>query len=188
MSHEVVLDIETQSEAGADFSLMRVSVVGAFFYATDEYVAYEERELGKLWSRLEQSERIIGYNTKGFDIPILNHYYPGDLLKIPQLDILEEIYRTIGFRLKLDHVARATVGQGKSGHGLQAVAWWKQGEIEKIKTYCLDDVRVTKAVYEYGRKYGALAYEDRSGQRKAIPVCFEPKEAVRPAMNLTMPF
>jgi len=77
---------------------------------------------------------------------------------------------------------------GKSGHGLQAVEWWKQGEIDKIKRYCLDDVKVTKGVYEYGLKYKALAYEDRLGGRKAIPVEFALKETQKPAINLTMPF
>jgi DEAD/DEAH box helicase domain-containing protein len=37
----------------------------------------------------------------------------------------------------------------KSGHGLQAITWWKNGEIEKVKSYCLDDVKITKEIYEY---------------------------------------
>lgn len=192
MSHEVVLDIETQNtfeDVGAyDHTKLKISVVGVYFYETDEYFAYEERELPALWRRLERSGRIIGYNTKGFDYLVMNQYYPGDFFTFPSLDILEEIEKSLGFRLKLDHVAWATVGHGKTGHGLQAVEWWKRGEIEKIKTYCLDDVRVTKAVYEYGLKYGALAFEDRAGLRKPIPVDFHPKETVKTSINLTMPF
>jgi DEAD/DEAH box helicase domain-containing protein len=188
MPNEIVFDIETQSAAINDLSAMRASVVGVYFYETDEYVAYEEHELNKLWPRLERADRLIGFNSKGFDVPILNNYYPGDLMRLPHLDILEEIVKSIGFRLKLDSVAQSCLGVGKSGHGLQAVEWWKQGEIEKIKKYCLDDVRVTKGVYEYGVKYGALAYEDRLGGRKAIPVDFVPKVAEKPSINLTMPF
>ncbi len=188
MSNEVVFDIETQTAAGGDYSAMRVSVVVAYFYETDEYVAYEENELHKLWPRLERADRLIGYNSKGFDVPILNNYYPGDLMKIPQLDMLEHIHKALGFRLKLDSVAQSCLGVGKSGHGLQAVEWFKQGEMEKIKQYCIDDVKVTKGVYEYGLKYSALAYEDRLGGRKAIPVDFALKQAQKPAINLTMPF
>lgn len=187
MSKEVVLDIETQSAALSDLKQMRVSIVGAYFYETDQFESFEENQLGNLFKRLEHADRIIGYNTKGFDIPILNRYYPGDLLRIPQLDILEEIHKALGFRLKLDDVAAATVGQRKSGHGLQAVEWWKQGEIQKIKDYCLQDVKVTREVYAYGLKYGALAYEDRLGGRKAIPVDFKPKQAVS-SINLSMGF
>lgn len=188
MSNEIVFDIETQTAAGGDYSAMRVSVVGVYFYETDEYVCYEEHELNRLWTRLEHGGRLIGYNSKGFDVPILNNYYPGDLSKLPHLDMMEEIQKALGFRLKLDSVAQSCLGVGKSGHGLQAVEWWKQGEIEKIKAYCLDDVRVTKGVYEYGLKYNALAYEDRLGGRKAIPVDFAQKTLEKSPINLTMPF
>ncbi|PJA47648.1 hypothetical protein CO172_00555 [Candidatus Uhrbacteria bacterium CG_4_9_14_3_um_filter_36_7] len=197
MDKEIVLDIETQNTfqdvGGYDTSKLKISVIGIYFYETDEYVAYEESEFPKLWSRLERSGRLIGYNSRSFDIPIMNHYYPGDLCRFPQLDILEKIQQALGFRLKLDDVAAATIGTHKSGHGLQAVEWWKQGEIEKIKKYCLDDVKITKAVYEYGLKHHALAYEDRLSGRRAIPVEFHPEtpeetHSVPGGINLTMPF
>jgi DEAD/DEAH box helicase domain-containing protein len=188
MSKEVVYDIETQTAAGPDFKQMRISVVGAYFYDTDEYICYEEKDFPQLWSRLEQADRLIGYNSRYFDTPILNNYYPGDLNQFLQLDMLEEIKKSLGFRLKLDDVASASVGHKKSGHGLQAVEWWKQGEIQKIKDYCLQDVKVTKAVYEYGLKYGALAYEDRLNGRRAIPVDFKLKKEEAPTINLSMGF
>src|SRR3989338_3777294 len=193
MTNEVVLDIETQNTfadvGGYDPKKLKISVIGVYFYESDEYLAYEEQELPKLWNRLEKSGRIIGYNTNHFDLPVMNSYYAGDFLTFPGLDILEEIQKAIGFRIKLDDVAAATVGVHKSGHGLQAIEWWKQGEIEKIKKYCLDDVKITKAVYEYGLKYNALAYEDRFSGRKAIPVNFYPKEMDQKmqSINLTMP-
>lgn len=187
MSKEIVFDIETQSAAGSDFREMRISVVGAYFYETDEYLCFEEKDFPTLWKRIERSDRLIGYNSRYFDTPILNHYYPGDLSKLAQLDLLEEIHKELGFRLKLDDVAAATIGERKSGHGLQAVEWWKQGEIQKIKDYCLQDVKVTRLVYEYGLKYGALAYEDRLGGRKAIPVDFKLK-CPSVSINLSLGF
>jgi len=192
MSKEVVLDIETQNtfaDVENDYTKFKISVIGVYFYETDTYESFEEHELPRLWPRLENADRIIGYNSIGFDLPIMNNYYAGDFLKFPGLDILAEIHKALGFRLKLDDVAAACVGHRKSGHGLQAIEWWKQGEIEKIKKYCLDDVKVTREVYEYGLKYKALAYEDRSGQRKGIPVDFKllEKAAESSAINLTMP-
>lgn len=186
--NEVVYDIETQTAAGPDLSTMKISVVGCYFYDTDEYICYEEHEFPQLWPRLEKADRLIGYNSRYFDTPILDNYYPGDLNKFGQLDMLEEIKKALGFRLKLDDVAAATVGHRKSGHGLQAVEWWKQGEIQKIKDYCIQDVKVTKGVYEYGLKYGALAYEDRLGERRAIPVDFQLKTEDAPTINLSMGF
>lgn len=191
MSKEVVLDIETQNtfaDVENDYTKFRISVIGVYFYETDTYEAFEEHELPKLWPRLEKADRIIGYNSVGFDLPIMNNYYAGDFLSFPNLDLLVEIHKALGFRLKLDDVAAASVGHRKTGHGLQAIEWWKRGEIDKIKKYCLDDVRVTREVYEYGLKYNALAYEDRGGTRKGIPVDFVLKKTDEAAINLTMPF
>ncbi|MBI5370119.1 ribonuclease H-like domain-containing protein [Candidatus Uhrbacteria bacterium] len=185
-SGEIVFDIETQSAALSDLRALRMSVIGCYFYDTDSFEVFEENELPQLWRRFEHASRLIGYNSKGFDLPVMNNYYSGDFLKFNNLDILEEIHKALGFRLKLDDVAGATIGAHKSGHGLQAVEWWKQGEINKIKEYCLQDVKITRDVYEYGLKYGALAYEDRLSGRKAIPVNFRKTEPVPMKINLTM--
>ncbi|MCH8907554.1 MAG: ribonuclease H-like domain-containing protein [Candidatus Heimdallarchaeota archaeon] len=191
MSKEIVLDIETSNtfqEVGVyDPKKLIISVIGVYFYDNDEYRCYEEHEFAELWPRLEQGDRIIGYNTKGFDIPIMNNYYPGDLMKVPQLDIMEHVQKALGHRLKLADVAEASIGVGKSGHGLQAVEWWRQGEKEKVKSYCLDDVRITKDIYEYGLKHKALAYHDYSGDRKGFPVDFKMTQEAG-VINLTMPF
>jgi DEAD/DEAH box helicase domain-containing protein len=192
MSKEIVLDIETantfQDVGGYDHKKLVISVIGVYFYENDEYRCYEIHELPELWPRLERADRIIGYNNKGFDFPVMNNYYSGDFLEFPTLDILEHIHKTLGFRLKLDDVAASTVGHGKTGHGLQAVEWWRQGEKEKVKSYCLDDVRVTKEVYEYGLKHKALAFTDSFGARKGIPVDFGLKKDALPTINLTMGF
>src|SRR3989338_453461 len=95
MSNEVVLDIETQNtfeEVGGYFTdKLKVSLVGVYFYETDTYESYLEPELPKLFARLEKSGRIIGYNSIGFDMPVLNNYYTGNLLQLPQLDMLVHI-------------------------------------------------------------------------------------------------
>ena len=192
MPKEVVLDIETSNTfadvGGYNHDKLEISVIGVYFYENDEYRCYEQHELPELWKRLEHADRIIGYNTEGFDFPVMNNYYAGDFLTFPSLDILAHIHKAIGFRLKLDDVAAACLGYGKTGHGLQAVEWWRKGEKDKVKQYCLDDVRVTKEVYEYGLKYNALAYVDRVGDRRGIPVDFTlKKEAAPSAINLTMP-
>ena len=38
--------------------------------------------------------------------------------------------------------------------------WWKQGEIEKIRQYCIDDVRLTKDIYDYARKNNKLIFKE----------------------------
>lgn len=188
MSKEVVLDIETDGLIGAGGAMPKITLVGVYFYETDEYASYLEHELPGLWPRLERADRIIGYNTKGFDLPVMNSYYPGDFLTFRNLDLLEVITASLGFRLKLDAVAQATIGAGKTGHGLQALEYFKKGEIQKLRDYCLMDVKITKEVYEFGRDHGMVHFFDRVGEKKAVKVDFKRQDVKAAPINLTMPF
>ena len=190
--NEIVLDIETQNsfaDVGKyDPTLLKVSLVGVYSSATDKYTSYLEHELSQMWPLLEAADRIIGYNILGFDFPVLNQYYAGDLGKFASLAIMYEIEKKIGFRVKLDDVAQATLGVGKSGHGLQAIEFFRRGEIDKLRDYCLMDVKITKEVYEAGLRDKSVKYKDRGGNPVAVPVDFELKNEGRKAVNLTMPF
>ncbi len=192
MSREVVFDIETQNtfdEVGALGTRgLKVSVVGVYEYEHDRYSTFTEEELPKLWSIFEHADRVIGYNSRSFDIPVLNNYYRGDLSKLPQLDLLEVIKERLGFRLKLDDLAKGTLGTAKSGHGLQAVEWYKLGEIEKIKQYCLDDVRITRDIYEYAQKFKKLRYPDLGQTREFAILLPEMPKMAQVSLNLTLPF
>src|SRR5688572_140241 len=188
MSKEVVLDIETDGLIGAGGAMPKITLIGTYFYETDEYVSYLEHELPNLWPRLERADRIIGYNTKGFDYPVMNSYYAGDFMKFPSLDLLEEITSSLGFRLKLDSVAAATLGYGKTGHGLQALEYFRKGELDKLRDYCLQDVKVTKEVYEHGLKHGHVFYTDRAGQKKPVKLNLRMPDSKANPINLTMPF
>lgn len=192
MKKDIVLDIETQNSfqdvGGYFLDKLKISLIGVYFYETDEYRCFLEDEFQELWTRLEHGDRIIGYNSKGFDLPVMNSYYAGDFLKFQNLDIMEEITKFLGYRIKLDDVASATLGYGKTGHGLQAIEFWRKGEIDKLKDYCLQDVKVTKEVYDYGLEHGKIYYHDRSGQKREVPVDFKVREETGGgAINLTMP-
>lgn len=166
MIKKIVFDIETkntfhdiESNSPADLD---ISLVGIYDFSDGTYHSYLEDELGKLWSRIENTDVLIGYNSNHFDIPLLNSYYPGDLSTLKSIDLLEEIRNVAGRRVKLDDVANATLGTKKSGHGLQAITWWKEGEIEKIRKYCLDDVRITKEIYDHVVEKGFLRFTEGS--------------------------
>lgn len=192
MRNEAVLDIETQNtfrDVGKyDPTLLKISLVGVYFYETDTFEAFREHELSKLWPRLERLTRVIGYNIDDFDLPVMNSYYPGDITRLPTLDILAEIEKKVGFRVKLDDVVQATLGTAKSGNGLMAVEYFRTGEWDKLQEYCLQDVRVTRDLYEHGLKAQTVRFKDRMGKMIDVPVQFAADTPVRTAMNLTMPF
>lgn len=169
----IVFDIETSNQFSDVGSwtpeALDIAVVGVYDSADESLRAYLLEELPELWPVLEQADMLIGYNSDHFDIPLLNKYYPGDLTRIKSVDLMKEIKNSLGKRLKLDSVAEATLGVNKSGHGLEALKWWREGRIEDVKKYCLDDVIITRDLYDYAKKHGHLKYKDWN-DTKEIPL------------------
>jgi DEAD/DEAH box helicase domain-containing protein len=192
MSREVVLDIETTGDI-KNFATLELTVISIYEYENDSYTSYTKEELGNLWPILEKAERLIGYNSETFDIPILNKYYAGDLTFFPHLDLLKVIKESAGKRFRLNDIAKATLQIEKSADGLQAMKWWEEGKIDLIKEYCEQDVKVTKEVYDYGRKNRMLYYPTLTGDILPIAVNFEPIPVMsasvsgNSAINLTLP-
>lgn len=161
---KIVFDIETRnvfSDVGKnDPALLDIALVAIHDSETDQYSTYLEEELNKLWPIIEHADMLIGFNSEHFDVPLLNKYYPGDLSKIKNLDILKEIKTSYGRRMRLDQLAEGTLGKNKSGHGLKTLTWWKNGEIDKIRNYCIDDVRLTKEIYDYAVANNKLIFKE----------------------------
>ncbi|MFZ1987574.1 MAG: ribonuclease H-like domain-containing protein [Minisyncoccia bacterium] len=160
----ITFDIETKAvslvRGRLDVNELELTVVGIHDSETDTYSSYLKEELPQLWPIIEHTDLLIGYNSDSFDIPLLNRYYPGDLTQIRSLDLMSEVQKTLGRRLRLDSIARATLGRGKSGDGLKAGTWWEEGRIDKVREYCLDDVRLTRELYDYALKHSGLKYKD----------------------------
>lgn len=189
---KVVFDIETKNEflpgGKIDPLTLDLSVVCIYDSETDSYDTFFEEELPRLWPILEKTDMLIGYNSDHFDIPLLNKYYPGDLMHIKSLDLLKEIKQSLGKRLKLDSIAKATLGKGKSAHGLQAVEWWKNGEVEKVKQYCLEDVKITKELYDYAKEHGILKYRDFDQIREVKLDTSAWEQQEKSSLTHTLPF
>lgn len=191
----IVFDIETQNtfdDVGKNEpALLDISVVSVYDSQTDTYHTVHVDDIAELWPIFEQADALVGYNSNHFDIPILDKYYPGSLLHIKSIDILESIRESFGRRVRLDAIAEATLGTKKSGHGLQAIAWWKQGEIDKIKKYCQKDVEITKRVFEYALKEGKVLVKDGYRKRE-IPIDTSawqlPANGATGAMTHALPF
>lgn len=186
----IVLDLETQKsfeEVGGRDHLGRllVSIVGIYSYEKDQFVTYSEQELVHLFPVLEEARLIIGFNIKRFDYKVLEPYRHRGLAHLPTLDILEEAVKVLGHRLRLESLAQATLGRGKAGTGLDAIRYFRQGELEKLKTYCLEDVRVTRDLYEYGKLHKKLLYYDRPGEKVlSLPVQWKDPRPVQDSLPL----
>lgn len=80
-----------------------------------------------------------------------------------------------GFRVRPETLAQATLGIGKMADGLQAVAWYKTGQMDKLEEYCRRDVNLARQLYDFGKKNGKIYYlSKRSGRRRELPAYWRP--------------
>ena len=160
----ITFDIESISDSfirgHIDVNEQELTVVAIHDSLTNEYTSYFKEDLPKLWPILEHADLLIGFNSDTFDIPLLNRYYPGDLGHLRSLDLLSEVQKVLGRRIRLQSLAEATLGRGKKGDGLLAGVWWKEGKRDKVAEYCVEDVRLTRELYDYALAHGVLKYKD----------------------------
>jgi len=188
----ITFDIETRNTVpGSAFSMenQELTICCIHDSETGEYSSYLKEELPTLWGILERADILVGYNSDHFDIPILNRYYSGDLTKIKSVDLLKEVRNVLGRRLRLDNIAEATLGRNKTADGMQAVTWWDEGKIDLVRQYCIEDVKITRELYDYAKKHKSLKYKDFDGIRdiKLDPTKWEEVAEVA-ALNHTLPF
>jgi DEAD/DEAH box helicase domain-containing protein len=177
-----VLDIETQRSAqevggwhkaadmGISCAILYDSKSGHYFEFMDDRISDLVRHLGEL-------DLVIGFNIKRFDYRVLSGYSDFDFSALNTLDILEKIYERLGYRLSLNHLTEATLGVQKNADGLQALEWWKTGEIRKIIDYCKMDVKITLDLFLFGREKGYLLFHNKAGNIVRIPVEWSDTEA-----------
>lgn len=172
--HYLVVDIETQKIAQdvggwANIDKLGVSVACAYDSKSGEFVAFREHELDRL-ARLCRERLVVGYNIINFDLKVLSAY-GFDSKKYDVFDIMLDVEQSSGWRyVKLDNIAKATLGSAKSADGLQAVEWYKRGEIDKIIEYCMKDVEITRDVFTYGMKNGHIKIARAEGEPATFAV------------------
>lgn len=172
----LVFDLETQhvlEEVGGRHQLGALRLACAVTWSTRrrDFAVYWEKDVPALIAELKSAARIVGFNVRRFDYEVLRPYAPTErLAALPTTDIMEDLYHALGFRLSLDSVARATLGEGKTADGLQAVRWWREGKLDLLAEYCKADVEVTRRVYEFGCANGYVAYFTRLGSQQKVRV------------------
>lgn len=175
----VYFDLETQRTANdvggwQNKHQMGMSVGCTFSTQTGQYHVFTEKNVNELIDQLRRADLVVGFNHVGFDYDVLAGYYPFDLKEqLNSLDILLELEKQIGHRPKLEAVASATLGAGKTADGLEAIRWWQQGKLAEIAEYCCYDVKVTRCIYEHGARYKEVRYLDRNNREHIVEVNWE---------------
>lgn len=157
----LVIDIETKNtfdEVGGQQNLIKLdmSLIGVYSYNKGKFFAIREGNFHELDELFKNAALVVGFSIIRFDLPILNKYVNFDLLRLPRVDLLHEIEQVLGRRISLDLLAKENLGVGKTGHGLDAIKYYKEGNWDALEKYCLQDVKVTRDLYELAKKQGYL--------------------------------
>lgn len=166
MKDRLVIDIETKntfSDVGGKENLkdLDASLVCVYSYNQQEFFSFREGKIKELSSMLQNAGLVIGFAINRFDMPILDKYFNFKVTALPTLDLLEEIEESYGKRIGLDILAKANLGIGKTNHGLDAVRFYNAGDWESLEKYCLQDVLITRDLYELVKRQGYLMIPER---------------------------
>lgn len=191
---QIILDLETQKafdQVGGYFpDRLGVSYVGICvrdgFNSKGEMFGFFEQDLPKLWPILESADVIVGFNNRDFDMPALKPYYPGNIEKLPVLDLLVRLKDSAGYRVSLDAIATQTLGVQKSGSGLDALEYYEKKQFDKLSFYCLKDVEITRDIYDYGRTKGSVKFLNKWNRliESSVDFSYSPKKDVGVQMTL----
>lgn len=179
MLDKLVFDIETKNtfaDVGGQDRVhdLEVSFVGVYSYNQDKYLSFREDKMKELGELFKNAGLIIGFSINRFDVPVLNKYFDFDLFKVARLDLLDEIEMNAGQRISLDILAKTNLGVGKTSHSLDAITFYKEKNWKALENYCLNDVKITKDLYELAKKRGYLIMpERRTGNLLRVQFQFE---------------
>lgn len=169
----LVFDIETSNfftdpDVGWDnFSALRISVVGVYSYLENKYFCFEENEMEKLAELFSRARTIVGFSMNRYDVPVLNNYFQKlrtvapNLWEKERVDLLEEIEMAMKQRISLSKLAEANLGVKKDHHGSEAIKLFHDGKMEELKAYCLNDVKLTKELYDLYRAQNYFLMPDK---------------------------
>jgi len=177
----VYFDLETQKtfdEVGGRNNIAALKFACGVTWSTsrNDFAVYWESDVPALMAELKAADRIVGFNVINFDYEVLRAYMPTDAYAfraIRTTDMLADIFRALGFRLSLDSLAKATLGETKTADGLQSVEWFRNGELDKVVEYCKADVDITRRVYEFGRQNGFVHYYSKLGSKLKVKVSWK---------------
>lgn len=190
---QIFLDVETQKTfdqvGGYHPDKLGVSFVGIIERddsGKETEKGFFESDLTQLWPILERADLIIGFNIVGFDMPALQPYYSGKVSDLPVLDILERIKESAGHRISLDALAQETLKSQKSGSGLDAIKYYSQGKLEELVKYCLQDVALTRDIYDYGCKHKKVKFKNKWNEMVECAVQFDQVDFSHAATQMTL--
>jgi DEAD/DEAH box helicase domain-containing protein len=166
LTSEIFFDIETlrlsHEVDGGWANIARFGLAVAVTWDVQNlFRRWFEPDAAALILELAQHDRIVSFNGDRFDFEVLGAYQPVHHLRGKSFDLLVDLHRRLGHRIKLDDLARETLGNQKTGNGLDIVQWWRDGRKEEVCKYCENDVQLLVDLMEFARKNKYVVVKSR---------------------------
>ncbi len=169
----IYLDIETQNlmtdfpggwKCEDNYKNIKIAEVGTLCNGT--YETYEEDNIDQLVNKLNDANLIVGHNILKFDYKVLQHYTEKDGMRkfvLKSFDTMLEFEKFTGRGgwVSLDDLARRNFGMNKTEDSAQIPKMWRDGKREEVKSYLLNDLKMTERVYLHGKNGGKFKYEHK---------------------------
>ncbi|MBI5358289.1 ribonuclease H-like domain-containing protein [Candidatus Amesbacteria bacterium] len=178
--YEVFFDIETKhwfDETGnTRLEDLGVSIVSMYVRPENKMYSFFDHQFDQMWRYFRKADRIVGFNTLKFDVPVLAPIAPPDFPTLNHFDIFDEIKKSNnGFASSLNSIARGCLGRTKNDTGENATVYWHRGDSESLgllKKYCEMDVELTRDVYDYIVTHKSVKYIDRWNTPREVSLNF----------------
>src|SRR5262245_28774125 len=134
----LTFDLETKrsaEEVGGWNNIKNMGMACGVVYDSIEEKSsvYDEPQAKDLVTHLQKGDLIVGFNHIGFDYTVLSAYTEVRLNALPSFDMLQDVSRLLGHRLKLNSLVTATLGDTKSADGTQSLKWVKEGKMDLVR-------------------------------------------------------
>ncbi len=169
----LVFDIETSNfftdpEVGWDnFEALHISALGVYSYKKDSYRCFGEAELREAMPLFRSAETIVGFSINRYDVPALQLAFQriteGERIHLwekHRVDLAERLEDITGRRISLSRLAFVNLGIKKEHHGSEAIVLYREDRIAELHAYCLNDVKLTKELYDRSVRDGYLLVPD----------------------------
>lgn len=169
------LDIETQHlitefdggwKKPENYKKIKIAELGIL--RNSIYTTFEENNIidNDLLGELLDAELICGHNIIQFDFEVLKHYLPKEeMFKIilKSFDTMLEFDRHTGDAgwVSLDDIAQRNFGMKKIEDSIKIPKLWREGKHDIVKSYLLNDLKMTEQFFLHGRKGHTFKYDHK---------------------------
>ena len=142
-----------------DFAGMGISCIGAYDYKDDRYRVFTRGNFSEFSKLCEDRDLLVGFNSIAFDNEVIAAFFNEARIQESKCyDILREVWiaSSLGIHFNypshagfsLDACCKENFGTFKTGNGATAPADWQAGQYGKVIDYCVNDVKLTKQLFD----------------------------------------